>query len=149
MKDSNELDKTELLETLNRYSKEANYRKNFDTKLPYGFMIKRKKSGIERTVLKFNKDNFLTKKGKYPPGPGNICEDNSQGFQKKDLINYLVKNFYFIMKNIIHDGIIDDEYDDKKILSNILELILRFINFTEKNNTFFSYDKIWLKFPPF
>jgi len=149
IKEMNELDKTELFEVLNKYTKEANYRKNFDTKLPYGYMIKRKKSGIERTILKFNKDNFLTKKGKYPPGPGNICEDNSQGFQKKDLINYLIQNFDFIMKNIIHDGIIDDEYDDKKILSNILELILRFINFTENNNTFFSYDKIWLKFPPF
>ena len=149
MKEMNDLDKKELLETLNKYTKSLKYRQKYETKLPYGFTIKRTKSGVERTLLKFNKDNFLTKKGKYPPGPGNICEDNSQGFQKKDLIDYLKRNFYEIVKIIFHGEDIDDEYDDKKILSDILELVLRYINYTEKNNTFFTYDTIWLKFPPF
>lgn len=149
IKEMNDLDKKEFLDMLNKYSKEPQYKKYYETKLPYGYMVKRMKSGEERTVLKFNKDNYLMKKGKYPPGPGNICEDNSQGFQKKDLVQYLKVNFYDIIKHILRDDIIDDEYDDKKILSNLLEIILRFIHFSEKNNTFFSYDNIWLKFPPF
>lgn len=149
MKEMNDLDKKELLDTLNKYSKSLIYKQKYETKLPYGYTIKRTKTNVERTLLKFNKDNFLTKKGKYPPGPGNICEDNSQGFQKKDLIDYLKKNFYELVKIIFNDEDIDDEYDDKKILSDVLELVLRYINYTEKNNTFFTYDTIWLKFPPF
>ena len=148
----NDLDIKDLLQSLTHYSKTLPYKQRYENKLPYGYPTKRKRSDPtkrEQTVLKFNRDNYQTKKGQYPPGPGNICIDNSQGFQKKDLENYLKTNFSELMQVCLRDDQMKDEYDDKKIMCDILEIILRYINFKEKNNTFFSYDDIWIKFPPF
>ena len=148
----NDLDIKDLLQSLTHYSTTLPYKQRYENKLPYGYPTKRKRSDPtkrEQTVLKFNRDNYQTKKGQYPPGPGNICIDNSQGFQKKDLENYLKTNFSELMQVCLRDDQMKDEYDDKKIMCDILEIILRYINFKEKNKTFFSYDDIWIKFPPF
>lgn len=145
----NVLDCNDLLQSLNAYSKELSYKKRYDTKYPWGYMMKRKGSDPtkqENTFLKFNKDN---KKSQYPPGPGNICIDNSQGFQKGDLEKYILDNFKEYNKEILSNGVLKEKYNDKKVLCDVLEYILRFINIKYRNNMFLTYDDVWLKFPPF
>ena len=145
----NDLDIKDLLQSLTNYSKTLPYKQRYENKLPYGYPTKRK--GSDQTVLKFNRDSHQTKKGQYPPGPGKICIDNSQGFHKTDLDSYLKTHFSELMEFWWRKSPseLKDEYDGTKTLCNILEIILRYINFKEKNNTFFSYDDIWIKFPPF
>ena len=99
----------------------------------------RKKGSDKECVLKFvqpsNKGKIDTLK--YPPGPGNVCIENNLASKIENLTKMIL-----VIYPEIQDIIENELLTNKKNICFLLELLLR----KSKNNSFYPYDKMWLKY---
>ena len=89
-------------------------------------------------------NNKLKKSNTFPPGPGNICLDNSQGFKNND-VKKLIHDEFLPIYELFELKNKNDLYD-KKHLCCLLEILFRYSRYTNDINTFYTYDTIWLKY---
>ena len=70
---------------VNSYKKTKTYDSLYnETPAMWCFIINKDKGGKDDTFMKIV-NNKLKKSSTFPPGPGNICLDNSQGCKNKDV----------------------------------------------------------------
>jgi len=140
----NQLQLININKSLKRYSSTQHFKQFKKTTLNWGYTIRRtrKKDSVIECVLKFVQPSIKGKSEttKYPPGPGNVCIESSMGADK-DYIKAIINEDYSELSPLL--GILEEEdKDKKKNLCFLLELALRH----NKTNSFFSYDKVWLKY---
>ena len=105
----------------------------------WGYTIVRSKGYNKECVLKFVHSNIKGKAEtvKYPPGPGNVCVENNRASRFDNLL-LIFEKYYSELFELANQS----DMNNKKNICCLLELILRYT----KNNAFYSYDKIWLKY---
>ena len=73
----------------------------------------------------------------YPPGPGNVCIENNRASRIDNLIEIITRDYSEL------EGLLEEELiKNKKNICFLLEIALRY----SKHNSFYPYDKIWLKY---
>lgn len=122
---------SQIEDSLSDYKSSTHYKNFCKTPVLWGYTTYSKKHKTSVFKIAENKKQSV----KYPPGPGNICIENNQDVSKSNLLR-LIESFN-IKKNDIENLI---KNKDKSVLCIILELLLRY------SNSFYSYDKIWLKY---
>ena len=98
----------------------------------------RKKGFTKECVLKLVQPNAKGKEEttKYPPGPGNVCIENNL-FSRREKLKSLIEPYYPKLSTVFDDTSLKKEH-----LCALLELVLRY----DTKNTFYPYDKVWLKY---
>jgi superfamily II DNA or RNA helicase len=125
--------------SLKRYIKTGHYNQFKKSEIIWGYTITRKKKDFTyECVFKLVQPNDKGKEetNKYPPGPGNVCIENNL-FSRREKLKSLIEPHYPALSTLF-----DDTSLNKGHLCVLLELVLR----NDIKNTFYSYDKIWLKY---
>ena len=135
----NQVQNINLNKSLKRYSSTPHCKQFKKTTPIWGYTIKRNKGYKKECVLKFVQPN---NKGKpettqYPPGPGNVCIENNRASRIDNLIEIITRDYSEL------EGLLEEELiKNKKNICFLLEIALRY----SKHNSFYPYDKIWLKY---
>ena len=135
----NQVQIVSINKSLKRYITSSHYKQFKLSTKTWGYTIMRTKKFKKECVLKIVQPNVKGKveATKYPPGPGNVCIENNIASRIENLFELISDNYSEIIP------LLDDEIiNNKKNICFLLEIILRY----SKNNSFYCYDKIWLKY---
>ena len=125
--------------SLKQYLKTGHYKQFNKSTSIWGYTHMRIKAYTKECVLKFVQPNVKGKPEttKYPPGPGNVCIENNL-FSKREILIETIQKEYPEVSELLNDS----NLDTKKNICFFLELLLR----NNKEKSFYSYDKVWLKY---
>ena len=113
---------------LKKYTKSGEYKQLFKSSDYWGYTTMRPRKNKKECVLKLVEPNNKL---------GNVCIDNNLLTKVEKLIE-IMKKKYSEITPIFDDTLVSK----KKNICFLLEIIFRY----DKNNSFFSYDKVWLKY---
>jgi len=129
--------------SLRRYITSPHHKK-FRTSSPiWGYTIMRNKDYKKECVLKFvQPSKGKSTSRKYPPGPGNVCIENNPASRLSNLLLLFEEEYPNLFELANHP-----DMRNKKNICTLLELTLRYSKHKyAKQSSFYSYDKIWLKY---
>jgi len=135
----NQVQLKQLDKSLRKYTSSAHYKQFKKSTRVWGYTIIRSKGHKDECVLKFVQPNVkgAVETAKYPPGPGNVCVENNLASSFKNLLLIFEKDYPELFE-LANKPIMNN----KKNICLLLELTLRY----NKQNAFYSYDKVWLKY---
>ena len=127
-----------IKESLNTFVRSDKYSQIFDYQNLRGYTTKKYTTNQELTYLKFVKEHS---KSKYPPGPGKVAMNQSQGYKLPDLLNFMLNNFKNLSELFdfkIKKNLPEDTYTMHKIGKKQKKTIetIQFIIKDSSNNTF-------------
>jgi len=135
----NQVQLKQIDKSLKRYTSSSHYKNFIKTTPVWGYTIMRSKKNQKECALKFVQPSATGKveTGRYPPGPGNVCAENNRASRFDNLL-LIFEEYHSKLIELVKQP----EMNNKKNICCLLELILRYT----KDHTFYSYDKIWLKY---
>lgn len=132
----NQVQQQMIRQSIRSHSKSSFHKQFLKTTPIWGYTTVRKRGKLEEYVLKIVKssENVSTR---YPPGPGNICIDNTFSTRKED-VKDMIETLYPELQELIQSPLLNS----KKNLCFLIEILFRL----SPKRQYYPYDLLWMKY---